>query len=79
MPQSYGGRRGAASRGGQSRGGLSRLSEYGSDGDSRSSVDGASIATSMATLPRRKDETAEEKKARKGAVKEAKVGLDWSC
>jgi hypothetical protein len=73
VPASYGGN---SRRGGQvQRGGLRRLpEEYDSDSSGSGSQDGASLATSMATLPRRKDETAEEKKARKGAVKESKVG-----
>lgn len=75
VPASYGG---SSRRGGQvQRGGLRRLpEEYDSDSNSSSSQDGASLATSMATLPRRKDETAEEKKARKAAVKESKVRRD---
>ena len=73
VPASYGG---SSRRGGQvQRGGLRRLPEdYDSDSNDSGSQDGASLATSVATLPRRKDETAEEKKARKGAVKESKVG-----
>jgi hypothetical protein len=69
---SYGGgsRRGAPSQ----RSRLRQLpEEYDSDGSS--SLDSGSVATSLATLPRHKDETAEEKRARKNAVKDSKVSM----
>ncbi len=72
VPDSYGGRAGAAR--GRRSGTLQPIPDD-DDNLSYSSGDEGSVAMSAATVARRKGETAEEKKARKGAVKEAKASL----